>query len=108
MAAKIITLGTPHHGTLAPQWVNTANGAQMAWGSPWLKELARSETPASRQRMQLAYTQHDNVVYPQRQQLLDGAAVTEFSGIGHLQMCLDEGVIGWLLSELEPFERPRN
>jgi pimeloyl-ACP methyl ester carboxylesterase len=100
-AAKIITLGTPHQGTQAPQWMSTPNSEQMAWGGRWLAELAQSETPATRQRMHLALTQHDNIVYPQREQRLTGAHVTEFSGIGHLQMCLDEAVIGWLLHELD-------
>jgi triacylglycerol esterase/lipase EstA (alpha/beta hydrolase family) len=100
-AAKIITLGTPHQGTQAPQWVSTPNGEQMAWGSRWLAELAQRETLATRQRMHLAFTQHDNIVYPQREQQLNGAHITEFSGIGHLQMCLDEAVNRWLLHELE-------
>jgi pimeloyl-ACP methyl ester carboxylesterase len=99
-AAKIITLGTPHQGTQASQWVTTPNGAQMKWRSAWLSELGQSETPAKRQLMQLALTRHDNIVHPQREQVLDGAAVTEFSGIGHLQMCLDDGVIAWLLAQV--------
>jgi triacylglycerol esterase/lipase EstA (alpha/beta hydrolase family) len=105
-AAKVITLGTPHRGTRAPQWFGTPNGEQMAWGSRWLSDLAQSETPAIRQRMSLALTQHDNIVYPQREQRLEGARVTEFSAIGHLQMCLDDGVIGWLMHELELIHPP--
>jgi pimeloyl-ACP methyl ester carboxylesterase len=104
--AKIITLGTPHQGTQAPQWLSTPNGEQMAWGSRWLAELAQSETPNIRQRMSLALTQHDNIVYPQLKQRLDGVQVTEFSGIGHLQMCLDAAVIGWLLQEVEAIHPP--
>jgi triacylglycerol esterase/lipase EstA (alpha/beta hydrolase family) len=100
-AAKIITLGTPHHGTRAPQWVSTPNGEQMAWQSHWLANLASSESVTTRQRMRLAFTQHDNIVYPQGEQLLEGAVATQFSGIGHLQMCLDETVIEWLLREVE-------
>jgi triacylglycerol esterase/lipase EstA (alpha/beta hydrolase family) len=100
-AAKLITLGTPHHGTQTTQWVSTPNGEQMAWKSHWLVDLANSESAATRQRMHLAFTQHDNIVYPQREQVLDGAVVTEFSGMGHLQMCLDDGVIRWLLREVE-------
>ena len=99
-AAKIITLGTPHRGTQAPQWLSTPNGVQMKWRSVWLDELARSETPDKRQLMHLALTHHDNIVYPQREQMLDGATVTEFSGMGHLQMCLNDGVISWLLRQV--------
>ncbi len=99
--AKIITLGTPHRGTQAPQWVTTPNGAQMKWHSAWLSELGLSETPLKRQLMHLALTQHDNIIHPQREQLLDGAAATEFSAVGHLQMCLDHSVIAWLLRQVE-------
>jgi pimeloyl-ACP methyl ester carboxylesterase len=105
-AAKLVTLGTPHQGTQAPQWVNVSNGAQMAWGSHWLSYLAQSETLATLGRMHLALTQHDNIVYPQREQRLMGAQVTEFSGIGHLRMCLDDRVIGWLLNEVEAINSP--
>ena len=56
--------------------------------------------------MHLAFSQHDNIVYPQREQLLEGAQATEFSGIGHLQMCLDENVIGWLLHEVAVIKPP--
>lgn len=100
-AAKIIMLGTPHHGTQAPQWVSTPNGTQMTWHSAWLSDLEQSETPIKRQLMQLALTRHDNIVHPQREQVLKGAAVAEFSGIGHLQMCLDDGVIAWLLGQVD-------
>ncbi len=99
--AKIITLGTPHHGTQAPQWLSTPNGQQMKWRSAWTEELARSETPQKRQLMQLALSHHDNIVYPQREQVLDGATVTEFGNIGHLQMCLNHEVISWLLRQSE-------
>jgi len=104
-AAKIITLGTPHRGTQAPQWLSTPNGEQMKWRSSWLDELGRSETPAKRQLMHLALTHHDNIVHPQREQVLDGAAHTEFRGIGHLQMCLDDAVIAWLMRQVDAAPR---
>jgi len=99
-AAKIITLGTPHQGTRVPQWVSTPNGTQMAHRSRWLTELGASETQGKRQLMHIALTHHDNIVYPQRDQWLDGAQLTEFKGLGHLELCLDEEVLGWLLHEV--------
>jgi pimeloyl-ACP methyl ester carboxylesterase len=99
--ARVITLGTPHQGTQVPQWFRTPNVRQMAWHSTWLSELSQSETPAHRQLMHLALTHHDNIVHPQREQTLDGVQVTEFIGIGHLQMCIDDDVIRWLVQRVQ-------
>ena len=98
--ANFITLGTPHQGTQMPNWSPTTNSAQMAWHSPWLKALQASETVATRQLMHIILTRHDNIVYPQREQVLADAGVTEFSGLGHLELCLDQGVIDFLLKKL--------
>ncbi|PIY29916.1 MAG: lipase [Comamonadaceae bacterium CG_4_10_14_3_um_filter_60_42] len=98
--AKIITLGTPHQGTRMAVWSPTPNMAQMAWHSPWLQALQTSESPATRKLIHTALTRHDNIVYPQREQVLEGAKVTEFEGMGHLALCLDERVIQWLLQKL--------
>lgn len=98
--AKIITLGTPHQGTQMASWSPTTNAAQMAWHSPWLQALQASETAAARQLMHIALTHHDNIVYPQREQVLPEASVTEFKGLGHLELCLDARVIGFVLQKL--------
>ena len=99
--ARIITLGTPHQGTRMPEAAMTPNARQMMWQSDWLQSLAACESPALRARMHLALTRQDNVVFPQREQVLPGAHVTEFEGLGHLQMCLDRGVITWVCRQLE-------
>jgi pimeloyl-ACP methyl ester carboxylesterase len=98
--ARIITLGTPHQGTQIPQWFSIPNVSQMAWHSDWLADLSQSETPAHRELMHLALTHHDHVVHPQRAQTLDGVQVSEFTGIGHMQMCLDNEVIRWLVQRV--------
>lgn len=95
-AARILTLGTPHQGTRVASATSTPNGAQMLWRSAWLTELAASEDAAKRALMHIAITEQDNVVYPQLEQVLPGAQVKQFQGIGHLQMCLDPDVIHWV------------
>lgn len=97
--ARIITLGTPHQGTSIARASMTPNGLQMAWHSDWLQALAASESDAKRALMQLAITAQDNVVFPQTAQVLPGAQVTQFEGIGHLQMCLDPAVIDWVCQQ---------
>lgn len=99
-AAKIITLGTPHQGTQMTSWSPTTNATQMVWRSPWLQALQASETHATRPLMHIALTRHDNVVFPQREQVLAGANVTEFEGMGHMELCLDARVIRYVLEKL--------
>jgi hypothetical protein len=99
-AARVITLGTPHAGTRIAPHAPSANGQQMVWQSRWLHDLAASESPATRALLRIALTPQDNIVYPQREQVLPGAPVTVFDGLGHLQLCLAPPVIAWIIAEL--------
>lgn len=99
--ARVITLGTPHVGTLAEPCPVTPNLRQMALYNPWLKELAASETPATRGLMRIALSAQDNIVFPQRKQTLDGAALQVFEGVGHLALVLDTRVRRWVLAQLD-------
>ncbi len=87
--AGVVTLGTPHWGTRIAQHVHTPNGRQMGWNSAWVQQLAAGETAQLRARMAIGITPQDNIVFPQRAQVLDGAQVQEFEGRGHLQLCRD-------------------
>jgi triacylglycerol esterase/lipase EstA (alpha/beta hydrolase family) len=98
--ARVLTLGTPHAGTKLAKGSRTANGLQMLWGSPWLATLASGEDDALRSLLRVAITPQDNIVYPQRAQVLPGITPTVFPGIGHVQMCLDPDVNAWVLHEL--------
>jgi pimeloyl-ACP methyl ester carboxylesterase len=98
--ARVITLGTPHAGTMVGPAVKTPNYLQMRWQSTWLEQLAASELPVARSLMRIALTTHDNIVFPQRAQTLPGAQVTVFEGIGHLQLCTHPSVVHWLTTQL--------
>jgi triacylglycerol lipase len=105
-AAGAITLGTPHVGTQIAKGQHTPNGRQMEWHSDWLTALAQSETDAIRALFQIAITPQDNIVYPQRAQVLPGTTATVFDGLGHLQLCLDPGVLQWLLARVAGLDTP--
>lgn len=98
--AKVITLGSPHAGTQIDPHPKTRNGQQMAWHSDWLQTLAASETSATRSLIRIALTTQDNIVFPQREQVLEGVPVKVFEGLGHLALCLDHAVIDWVRVEL--------
>lgn len=99
--ARVITLGTPHVGTQIARHTRTTNGKQMAWQSAWLQALAASETAATRSLMRIGLTPQDNIVYPQREQALEGVPITVFEGLGHLELCLSSAVIVWVLQQLD-------
>lgn len=99
-AARVVTLGTPHVGTLVPQPLTSPNGVQMQWGSRWLAELASAENAGTYALFDIALSPQDNIVYPQRAQVLPTVTPTVFEGLGHLQMCLDAAVIAWLKTRL--------
>jgi triacylglycerol lipase len=99
-AAGAITLGTPHVGTQIAKGQHTPNGRQMEWHSEWLATLAQSETAAIRAMFEIAITPQDNIVYPQRAQVLPGTTATVFDGLGHLQLCLDPAVLRWLAARV--------
>lgn len=101
--ARVITLGTPHAGTQIDPHARTPNGKQMVWRSPWLAELAGSESEATRALMRIALTPQDNIVYPQRAQVLPGVPTTVFEGMGHVQLCLEPAVIDWVCQQLTIF-----
>jgi predicted alpha/beta hydrolase family esterase len=95
--AQVITLGTPHRGTVHARYGLGVNAAQMRRDSPWLQELSRAEiergglgVPAS-----IVLSHHDNIVAPQAiqyPQAVKPADITQFAGIGHLTLAFHPGV----------------
>lgn len=105
--AHIFTLGTPHHGTSLASFGPGANAAQMrrcadpeAPESGWLRELAATESPATRALITSIFTHHDNIVAPQTSSQLPGARHIEFGGVGHVALGRNPRVLARLMDEL--------
>ncbi|MED5616214.1 esterase/lipase family protein [Janthinobacterium sp. P210005] len=102
--ARIITIGTPHHGTALANVAAGANARQMSriHGAPsgWLAQLAASETPETRALITSIYSHHDNIVAPQSSAHLPGARNLAFGGIGHVALASDARVLRQLLEEI--------
>ncbi|WP_307728116.1 esterase/lipase family protein [Massilia terrae] len=106
MIARLITLGTPHHGTRLAGLALGANGQQMRRGagdrpeSAWLRELAAGEDDATRALITSIWSHHDNIVAPQTSSLLPGARNIEFGGVGHVALGSDPGVLAAVMHEI--------
>ncbi|KAB8048641.1 alpha/beta fold hydrolase [Janthinobacterium sp. FT14W] len=102
--ARIITIGTPHHGTALAKLAAGTNARQMSriGGAPsgWLAQLAASETGETRALITSIYSHHDNIVAPQSSAHLPGARNLAFGGIGHVALASDARVLRQLLAEI--------
>ena len=90
--ARVITLGTPHLGTVHASLGIGHSARQMRLRSDWLKELARDETAERRRRFFVILSWHDNIVAPQAIQTLVDAPTRAFSGVGHMSLAYDRWV----------------
>jgi triacylglycerol esterase/lipase EstA (alpha/beta hydrolase family) len=103
--ARLVTLGSPHHGTALADLGPGKNAAQMrrgaaGEGSDWLRALGADETAATRALVTSIYTHHDNIVAPQTSSVLPGARNIAFGGIGHVALGSNPRVLAQVLQEL--------
>jgi triacylglycerol lipase len=106
--AKVITLGTPHHGTLLAKLGIGENCKEMQCTkidgtlseSDWLRSLATSENLPKRALLTSIYSLHDNIIAPQTSSHLDGAKHYVFTGIGHMTLCQHDAVGQLLIREI--------
>jgi CheY-like chemotaxis protein/triacylglycerol esterase/lipase EstA (alpha/beta hydrolase family) len=106
--ARVVTLGSPHHGTGMAKFGRGANVVQMrrdaGIASGWLQELGRSEDAARRALITSIYTHHDNIVSPQTSSLLPGARNVAFGGVGHVALGCNGRVLDTVMAELAQLE----
>lgn len=97
--ARVITVGTPHHGTGLATLGIGANARQMRRGADWLAQLAQDDV-AHRALLTSIWSWHDNIVAPQTSCRLAGAKNIAFSGIGHVALGSDPRVLCCILDEI--------
>ena len=61
---RVVTIGTPHHGTWLARFGQTLNGREMRIGSDWLAHLTRQEPPRRYAKFTCYYSHCDNIVFP--------------------------------------------
>lgn len=96
---RLVTLGSPHHGSRLALLAWGPNGRQMHIGSAWLRALAAVELPPASASI---YSVHDNQVMPQREcSELAGARNLPLAGVSHLGMLFSPLVLAILQEQLQ-------
>jgi triacylglycerol esterase/lipase EstA (alpha/beta hydrolase family) len=95
--ARVVTLGTPHHGSAFARLAFGTCLAQIRPGSAWLAALPRA--PASPPIVSL-WSPHDSMVAPQTSAVLEGATNVAFLGIGHNALLRDVQVHARVVAEI--------
>ena len=93
--AKLVTLGTPHQGSMLAQLGLGRNARQMEPASVWLRELARAPLPLP---CVAIFSWQDNYVVPQRNAIWPNAENRPLAGVGHLAMSCSPVVLEALLA----------
>ena len=90
LPGDVLTIGSPHHGSLLAHCVLGANVEQMRPRSEWLQALERDEAQPgsafSNVRWHCAFADCDNVVFPESTSQLAGAQPHLIGGYAHVQM----------------------
>jgi len=97
--ARIITLGTPHHGTDLAQKAPGDNARQMQRNGEWLARLDADDR-AQRRLITSIYSWHDNIIAPQDSCHLPGARNIALHGIGHVALGRHPEIAKHILAEI--------
>jgi len=94
---KLITLGSPHHGTRLARLGLGRNAREMEPDSGWMREWADAD-PLSVPALSV-WSARDNYVVPQDSSRVAGARETVLPALGHLSMAFSPKILEILLNE---------
>ncbi|MGY1886401.1 esterase/lipase family protein [Blastococcus sp. SYSU DS0753] len=105
----LVTLGTPHRGSILAHVLPTPLVRQLRPGSPLLQELDHP-APACRTRVTAVYSDLDQVVLPTHSGRCDhpdlGARNVLFRGVGHMSLPIHRGVLDEVAATLADVAEP--
>ena len=99
--SRLITVGTPHHGSIFAWLFPGACLAQMRPGNAWLAALNDDEGAPPAVPTTALWSRHDTMVAPQASAMLGGAENVALIGIGHNALLRDREVHARIAVELD-------
>jgi predicted alpha/beta hydrolase family esterase len=97
---RVVTIDTPHHGTVFATLGHGPNARQMRNACEFVRQLAQDDEPVE---FVCFASQHDNLIVPRDNQVLAGVEAVWFEKTGHLAMTASDAV---LKKVIEVVERP--
>lgn len=85
-AAKLVTLGSPHRGSMLARGLGARWALEVLCGSAWLEALARAEARAVRVPTTSIFSWHDEFIAPQDSSRLEGAHNIALKHLGHIEL----------------------
>ena len=99
--AKLITIATPHHGTVHARLGAGANAREMRQASAFLAALATREEEAGPACAAVSiYSTHDNLVAPRESARLEWARNVVLPGRGHVEILSSPELVALVAAEL--------
>lgn len=95
---RIITIATPHAGTVFAPLGLGANARQIRPGSDFLTRLAATPCPVP---VHCLSARHDNLIVPRASTALPGAPVLWFDRVGHLALSADPRALADLVALID-------
>ena len=105
----VVTLGSPHHGTMLARLAFGQCGHELRYESSWFKQLndAQPAAPDLPGGFTSIYTYDDNLVAPQETSRFEGAENIGISGVGHASLLGSRAVFDMVVDRLAAGESGR-